>query len=61
MAVETKEVIHKNENPLKVLLQKTANGYNWEVHVSGSNVSEMLLTVREINNKLKGVYGEGKK
>ena len=60
MVAEIKETHHKHDQPLKVLLQKTANGYNWEVHVSGANVNEMLLTVKEIDNKLKGVYG-GKK
>ena len=59
MAAET--VIHKNDQPVKVLLQKTANGYNWEIHCSGATAAEILPIVKELNNKLKSEYGAGKK
>lgn len=59
MADET--VIHKNAQPLKVSLQKTSGGYNWEIHCSGITVAEILPVIREVNNKLKSEYGACKK
>ncbi len=61
MAADTKEVIHRNQQPLKVILQKTNDGYRWEVSVSGRDVNEILAEVRILNDKLKGEYGGRKK
>ena len=60
MAAETKEVIHRNATPLKVVLTQHNQGYYWEIHVSGSTLAEIMPLLREANNKLKGEYG-GKK
>ncbi len=57
MAADVKEVIHKHGQPIKILLQKTLSGYNWEVHVSGKDLAEVLPKLREANNQLKGEYG----
>jgi hypothetical protein len=40
--METQEVIHKQGQPLKVLLQKTREGYNWEIHIQGEDIAEIL-------------------
>jgi hypothetical protein len=58
MAGET--VVHKSGLPLKVLLQKTSSGYNWEIHCSGDSLSEILPIIREANTKIRNEYG-GKK
>lgn len=51
------KVIHEHGKPIKILLQKTSSGYNWEVHVSGASVAEIMPVIREANRKLKGEYG----
>lgn len=56
--MEVKEVIHKNHQPLKVLLQKTQNGYNWEIHVQGRNLSEILPVLRDANAAIRKEYGK---
>ena len=55
----SKEVVHVNGQPLKVILQKTATRFNWEVHVSGANVAEILPIIREANTKLMREYKGG--
>jgi hypothetical protein len=59
MAGET--VIHKSSQPLKILLQKTNSGYNWEIHCSGDGLAEILPIIREADKKLKNEYGASKK
>ena len=51
------KVIHEYGNPVKIHLMKTSSGYNWEVHVSGASVAEIMPVIREANRKLKGEYG----
>ena len=51
------KVIHEYGDPVKIHLQKTAAGYNWEIHVSGVSVAEIMPVLREANRKLKGEYG----
>lgn len=51
------KVIHEYGDPVKIHLQKTAAGYNWEVHVSGASVAEIMSVIREANRKLKGEFG----
>jgi hypothetical protein len=51
------KVIHEHGKPIKILLQKTSSGYNWEIHVSGASVAEIMPVIREANRKLKGEYG----
>ncbi|NPV62798.1 MAG: hypothetical protein HPY61_09255 [Methanotrichaceae archaeon] len=55
--VDTKEVIHKNYSPLKILLQKTSVGYNWEIHYNGTSLEEILPVIREADQKMKREYG----
>ncbi|VVB64564.1 Uncharacterised protein [uncultured archaeon] len=56
--MEIKEVIHKNLDPLKIILQKShASGFNWEIHIQGRDLAEILPKLREANSKLKGEYG----
>lgn len=58
MAAEA--VVHKSGQPLKILLQKTSSGYNWEIHCSGGNLAEILPIIREADKKIKNEYGRGK-
>jgi hypothetical protein len=58
MAGET--VVHKSGLPLKVLLQKTSGGYNWEIHCSGGSMSDILPIIREADKKIKNEYGRSK-
>lgn len=53
---EIKEIIHKNDQLLKILFQKTGSGYNWEIHITGNELFEIMPKLREANNKLKGEY-----
>lgn len=55
--VETKQVIHKNDQPIKIHLQKNSAGYTWVIDVSGASVTEILPILREANKKLKSEYG----
>jgi hypothetical protein len=56
MAAET--VVHKSGLPLKILLQKTSGGYNWEIHCSGGSTSEILpiTKTKEICVKLDAEF-----
>jgi len=56
--METKEVVHKNEQPMKVLLQKIKTGYSWEISVQGKNIAEILPELRSANAALKREYEE---
>jgi hypothetical protein len=56
VAADTKTVIHESGQPIKILLQKTSIGYNWEIHVSGGSVAEILPTIRDANTKLAREY-----
>lgn len=49
---EIKEVHHTHDQPVKILLQKSKGGYNWEIHVSGKSVAEILPIIRDANAKL---------
>jgi hypothetical protein len=55
--METKEVIHKNDQPLKILLQKIKTGYRWEIHIQGKDIAEILPELRSANAALKREYG----
>ena len=55
--MEAETVVHKNGQPLKILLQKTSKGYNWEVHYNGATLAEILPKLREANAALKKEYG----
>ncbi|MGD0954668.1 MAG: hypothetical protein ABR985_20170 [Methanotrichaceae archaeon] len=54
--METKEVVHKNEQPMKILLQKIKTGYSWEISVQGKNIAEILPELRSANAALKREY-----
>jgi len=57
--METKEVVHKNEQPMKVLLQKIKTGYSWEIHIQGKNIAEILPELRSSKRSLeKRIWGE---
>ena len=58
--METKEVVHKNEQPMKVLLQKIKTGYSWEIHIQGKNIAEILPELRSAKAALKREYGGSK-
>lgn len=61
MAAENAEqqiILHTNEHPVKVILQKAKGGYSWEIHVSGSSTDQILAVLREANKKLKSEYRE---
>ena len=58
--METKEVIHKQDQPMKVRLQKTREGYLWEIHCQGKNIAEILPELRSANAALKREYGGSK-
>jgi hypothetical protein len=55
--METKEVIHKQDQPMKVLLQKTRVGYNWEIHIQGKDIAMIMPELRSANAALKREYG----
>jgi len=55
--METKEVVHKNEQPMKILLQKIKTGYSWEISVQGKNIAEILPELRSANAALKENIG----
>jgi hypothetical protein len=55
--METKEVIHKNVQPVKVQLQKTKTGYCWEIHIQGKDIAEIMPELRSANAALKREYG----
>jgi hypothetical protein len=54
---DTKLALHQNQQPLKILLQKTSSGYNWEIHYNGKDLAEILPKIREANAALKKEYG----
>ena len=57
--METKEVIHKQGQMVKVLLQKTREGYNWEIHIQGEDIAEILPELRSANSSLeKRIWGK---
>lgn len=58
--MESKEVIHRNDQPLRIVLQKGSKGYNWEIHIQGKDLAEVQPILREANNAMKKEYG-GKK
>jgi len=57
MTVETKEVIHKSGNPLKILLQKNSLGFHWEIHCTGKTLEEILPKIEEANIKMQAKFG----
>jgi len=58
--MEVKEVIHKNDQPMKIFLQKIKNGYCWEIRVAGKDIVEILPELRSANAALKREYGGSK-
>jgi hypothetical protein len=54
---EVKTIIHQSGNPVKILLQKRATGFDWEIHVAGSDPDKILAAVEDVNNKLKAKFG----
>lgn len=46
---------------MKVLLQKTRTGYNWEITVQGANITDILPELRSANAALRREYGGGSK
>ena len=58
--METKEVIQKQGQPMKVLLQKTRKGYNWEIHIQGKDIAEILPELRSANVAMKREFGGSK-
>lgn len=56
---DTKLVLHQSQHPLKIMLQKTNSGYNWEIHCSGRDLAEILPKIREANAALKKEYLRG--
>jgi hypothetical protein len=57
---ETKEVVHRNDQPVKVDLQKIETGYSWQIHIQGKNIAEILPELRSANAALKREYGGSK-
>ena len=55
--METKEIIHKNDCPLKIVLLKGRDCYNWEIHVNGRSIAEIVPQIHEANNRLRGEFG----
>lgn len=53
-------VEHRSTQPLKIMLQKTSKGVNWEIHYSGSNLAEILPEIRKAHAALKKEYGKGR-
>ncbi|MGA9099958.1 MAG: hypothetical protein WB392_13615 [Methanotrichaceae archaeon] len=51
--MEVKEVIHKNSEPPKIILQRTDTRYHWEIHVQGRTSAEIIPVIGEANNILK--------
>lgn len=43
--------------PVKISLQKSRNSYDWQIHVSGSTVDEVLPILRDADTKLRNEYG----
>jgi hypothetical protein len=58
--MENKEVIHRNDQPVKVDLQKIETGYSWQIHIQGKNIAEILPELRSANEALKREYGRAK-
>ena len=59
MAAETKTVIHKHAQPIKIVLKKTTDGgYIWDIHASAATVDEAMLLLQQANGRLKTAYGK---
>jgi len=41
--------------PIKISLQKSRN-YNWEINVAGTNVDDILATIKDADSKLRSEY-----
>ena len=41
--------------PIKISLQKSRN-YNWEINAAGTNVDEILATIKDADTKLRCEY-----
>jgi hypothetical protein len=58
MVAEIKEIHHKHDQPLKILLQKnTAGGFNWEIHYTGKTLEEIMPVIEAANNKMQAKFG----
>lgn len=56
--MESKEVIHKSSQPLKIILQRTHVGaYAWEVHAQGADLSEILPVLQDTDSAMRRKYG----
>lgn len=56
--MEVKEVIHRNTQPLKVILQKTHAGtYNWEIHAQAEDLERILPMLRKADLAMRKEYG----
>jgi len=56
--IEGLNVIHHvHDHPMKIKLERTKGGYKWEVHVSGSDLEEVLSKIEEADQQLIAGYG----